>query len=505
MPHDGVSGKSASRIAAGPGGHGETIPALTPRTPRGHQFVIYGDSCSGVPGGRHEAGFAQVTHVVSCLRPRPEFILFPGDELIGLTADMAELRRQWAYWRAVEMAWAGREGIPVFHTTGNHTAYDNHSESVFREVLAHVPRNGPPGQEGLAYSVHHGDLLLACVNTTWSGLGGEGRVETAWLDRTLASADVRWKIVAGHQPAFPVNGFGGSYQRELAADNAEEFWAVLVKHGVLAYVCSHILAFDIQVHQGVLQLLSAGAGTTERMPAGVEYLHCVQAALDDKGLRYQVLDATGTIRERLSWPPRLPVSVTWAPLGTGTAPAECRSGDGEELEMICFRFTGIAPGPEGRAPQTLLHAWSPGPCLGPLWIGLQGAENRLCVVLSDAPEHSPHLWHGPVFESGEPFDFQLALHTSMGPGGILWRRDDDAPWSSLRAASPWGAERLEWPQLWTVGHARDRLDDRPFRGQALRAWWHRCSGPLVGDSHESQAALGSQPRTMGSVKEMRVA
>jgi len=471
MPHDDASGTPADLTPLGPSAPWLSIPALTPRTPRGHQFVLLADSCSGVAGGKHEAGFSQITGILARLQPRPEFILFPGDEVIGLTADMAELQRQWIYWHEVEMAWAGREAIPIYHTTGNHTTYDRSSEAVFRDVCAHLPRSGPPGQEGLSYATRHGDLALVCVNTAWSGLG-EGRVETAWLDQTLAAADARWKIVAGHHPAWPVNGFGGSYQRELAADNAEEFWRVLVTRGVLAYVCSHVLAFDVQVHEGVLQILSAGAGTADRMPARVEYLHCVQAALDDGGLRYQVLDAAGVVRERLSWPPGLPAAATWAPVEAGTTAAGCRGTIELKDAMVCWRFAGIMPAPGYRAPQTLLHAWSPGPCLGPLWIGLQGGEQRLCVSISDAPGHSPHLWHGPVRAPGESFDFQIALHTGMGPGGVLWRPNDRAPWSSLHAASPWGAERLQWPQLWTVGHARGGPDDRPFMGRDLRAWWH---------------------------------
>ncbi|MGY3440120.1 hypothetical protein [Bradyrhizobium sp. USDA 4473] len=63
-----------------------------------------------------------------------------------------------------------------------------------------------------------------------------------------------------------------------------------------------ILAFDVQVHRGVLQICTAGAGTAHRMPEGVEYLHCVQATLDQRGLRYQVLDTEGAVREQLAWP-----------------------------------------------------------------------------------------------------------------------------------------------------------------------------------------------------------
>ncbi|MBN1583682.1 MAG: hypothetical protein JXA89_23450, partial [Anaerolineae bacterium] len=164
----------------------DPIPALVPRDGDGHQFVCYADCCSGIPGAPHEATFASVNAVVSRLAPRPEFICFPGDEIKGLAADDATLRSQWRYWFEHEMAWLDREAIPLYHTTGNHTAYDAASEAVFRELLAHLPRNGPPGQEGLSYFIRRGDLLMVFVNTMWSGIGGDGRVETTWLERTLA-------------------------------------------------------------------------------------------------------------------------------------------------------------------------------------------------------------------------------------------------------------------------------------------------------------------------------
>jgi hypothetical protein len=447
-----------------------TIPALLPRGD-GHQFVCYADSCSGVPNGRHEATFASVNAVLQRLRPQPEFVCFPGDEIIGLTADDDELRRQWRYWLDHEMAWLDRAAIPLYHTTGNHTTYDHASEAIFREMLSHLPRNGPPGQEGLTYVVRRRDLLLVFVNTLWSRRGGEGRVEAAWLDQTLTDhADARFKLVFGHHPVFPVNGFPGPYQRDVEPEDGRALWHVLVRHGVIAYVCSHILAFDVQVHDGVLQILTAGAGTAHRMPEEIEYLHCVQMALDAQGLRYQVLDTAGQVREWLSWPPAVPASATWTPLpfGTVSAPTDTNSAH----RLVAWQFTAIPPRGADGTPQTLLSGWDPGNALAPLWIGLTRPENRLTVLLSPQPGRSPHQWFGPALEPGSPFALQLAIHTGMGPGGLLWRWNDDSPWSSLEGASPWGAERLVWPSTWSIGHGKRGPDDRPFRGQNLHTTWH---------------------------------
>lgn len=449
------------------------IPAIRPRG-AGYQFVLYADACSGVPGAPHEATFAAVNHVVARLDPPPELICFAGDEIQGLSADADALRAQWRHWLTQEMSWLDRAVTPLYHSTGNHTAYDPLSRRIFREMLDELPQNGPPGLEGLTYFVRRGDLLLAFVDTLDENRGGEGRVESVWLDQTLAAhADARYKLVIGHHPVFPVNGFSGSYQRELAPDDGAAFWATLRRHNVLAYLCSHILAFDVQVHQGVLQILSGGAGTAHRMPAGQEYLHCVQLALDEQGLRYQVLDEQGQRREYLEWPPALPPAADWTMLAMGAQPAPVggpASADPAQAQLLALRFSGRCT-ERGGPPQTLMCAWDPGPDLAPLWIGLIGAEQRLAVSIGPQRGRSPHLWHGPPLAPGRPFDLQLLLHSGMGPGGILWRAGDSAPWSSLRAASPWGVERLTWPERWSIGQGRD--GERPFLGQSLQASLHR--------------------------------
>ena len=439
------------------------IPALNPRG-RGHRFVFYGDACSGVPGALHEQTFAATNAVVRRIAPPPEFVIFPGDEVIGLTADPDQLRAQWRHWLDHEMAWLDRKATPVWHTTSNHTTYDTMSEAVFREMLA-LPLNGPTGQEGLSYWVRREDLLMVFVHTCWSGLEGEGHVETDWLHAILQQhADARHKLVIGHHPVFPINGFTGPYQREIGPEHGPVFWNILVEAGVMAYLCSHILAFDVQVHRGVLQVCSAGAGTAHRMPEGIEYLHCVQAALDRDGLRYQVLDATGAIRERLSWPPPAIPDASWRRLAHGTS-AAALTGKMPPGELLALQVSGRTASSPGTA-QTLFSAFSPG-TLAPFWLGLTGPKQKLTAVIGRAPGRSPHYWHGPSLAANARFDLHLLVHPEMGPGGLLYRCGDAEPWSSFTAASPTGPETLVWPEYWSAGHAQGGPDDRPFLGSDL--------------------------------------
>ncbi len=119
------------------------------------------------------------------------------------------------------------------------------------------------------------------------------------------------------------------------------------------------------------------------MPDGVEYLHCVQAVLDSEGLRYQVLDETGLVRERLEWPIRKLPAERWRPLPAGESRA-LLTGTLGPGRFAAFRFTGQAA-PEGsNLAQTLLSAFSPG-VLAPLWIGVRGPKQRLTAIISGQP------------------------------------------------------------------------------------------------------------------------
>lgn len=443
----------------------EPITALLPNS-GGHQFVMYGDSCSGIPNALHERTFADVNAVIKRLVPQPEFILFPGDEIVGLTPDPSALRKQWKYWFEVEMAWLDREKVPMWHTTGNHTAYDKMSEDIFREVLQ-LPGNGPADQKGLSYWVRKNDLLLVFVHTLWTGLGGEGHVETDWLRATLnRHSDAKHKIVLGHHPVFPVNGFSGTYQREIGHEYTDAFWSILVDADVLAYVCSHILAYDVQVHRGVLQICTAGAGTAHRMPEGVEYLHCIQAALDDDGLRYRVLDTDGLAREQLQWPPRLAGnSVEWKRIETGESDAPF-TGLISSGNVVEFRITGRTSQKTWAPEQTLFTAHSP-EAIAPIWLGIRGPKQTLTLVVGRQPGRSPSYWFGPDLAVGSDFNVHLTFYPDMGPGGVLYRNHGENVWTSFKAATATGIENVNWPGSWNVGYGQHGEHDRPFKGTGL--------------------------------------
>src|SRR4029450_13514847 len=144
--------------------------------------------------------------------------------------------------------------------------------------------------------------------------------------------------------------------------------------------------------RGVLQVCTAGAGTAHRMPEDTEYLHCVQGALDAEGMRYQVLDTEGRVRERLSWPLQLADVTDWRPLPAGVGEALLAGGPYDD-RILGLRFSGRAAAAGDGSAQTLLSAFRPDLQV-PLWIGLRGIDPRLAVIVGAQAGGRPAHWFG---------------------------------------------------------------------------------------------------------------
>ena len=453
------------------------IPGLVPDGPGGHQFVVYGDCCSGSPGTAHEGNFAANNAVIAALEPAPELIVLAGDAIMAMTDDPEEIRRQWRYFLDTEMVWAANRGTPVLHSTSNHNTYNKLHEDIWREFFPDLPDNGPSDQKGLSYWVRHDNMLLVFVNTSFSGFGEYGHVECSWLDEVLADqADAAIRLVIGHHPVHPANGYDRYPLWRIVPEEGRRFWDVLVRRGVAAYLCSHVIAFDVQVHQGVLQILTGGAGTEYGpgglMPATHEYHHCVQLAVDPGRIQYQVLDLEGRRREWLAWPPAVPPPESWQPFPGRTEnfqPVSPGSGDRpEEADLLFLRFSGILA--ETNQEQILLCGWekTEGPPV--LSVDLHKGGDLL-VRAVPRPGGGTEQWRGSVPNRDGRFGFQLAVHTGMGPGGLVFRADETCPWSSLASPSARGLEGLEWPRSWAVGCGPSGTSDKPYRGSDLTVEW----------------------------------
>ena len=433
---------------------------------RSHRFVLVGDSCSGIPGGPHEATFAAISSQIAAIDPEPDFICFLGDHIQGLTSDEASLRAQWRYWCEQEFGWSKSRGFPVFHLTSNHNTYDAMSERVFCAVFPDLPQNGPAEDRGRSYYVLQDDLLMVFTNSATARLG-PGRVETDWLAEVLAQhRRVPQKLVFGHYPVLPVNGYTQYPQWRIPPDAGDALWRLLVEHRVMAYVCSHVIAYDVRVRDGVLQICSAGAGTRygptgDFMRGGSEFFHFLVCELDEENLRCDVVDQEGGLRRQLCWPlTNLEAATTESSVHGGKVTSELQLP--EQVARLRFDIAAARSG-DGTVDavrETLLCGYDTKEGPPTLWFGLELGQLVVEIV----------LWPGgPVGRWVLNLRIQftrvsLEIAPELGPGGVLGTLDGRVP-SSLLTAVAEDLDGIRWPQHWCLGHGPSGETDEPYCGR----------------------------------------
>ncbi|HUU11017.1 MAG TPA: metallophosphoesterase [Phycisphaerae bacterium] len=151
--------------------------------------------------------------------------------------------------------------LPWYPVVGNHDASTTATDemTVLREHydthLKGKVNAGPEGTHETTYSFDAGDVHVAIINQYWDGKPkpghdavGNGDVVpalVAWLRKDLAASRKPWKIVVGHEPAFPQHDQdlerGRHATSSLNADtkHRDAFWKVLEDTGCAAYVCGH--------------------------------------------------------------------------------------------------------------------------------------------------------------------------------------------------------------------------------------------------------------------------
>ena len=436
-----------------------------------HRFVLVGDSCSGIPGGPHEATFAAISRHIAAIDPEPDFICFLGDHIQGLTSDEASLRAQWRYWCEHEFGWTKSRSFPVYHLTSNHNTYDAVSERVFCEVFPDLPRNGPADDLGRSYYVLRDDLLLVFTNSATARLG-PGRIETDWLAEVLARhRGVPQKLVFGHYPVLPVNGYTQFPLWRIPPEQGDTLWRLLVEHDVMAYVCSHVIAYDVRVRDGVLQICSAGAGTRygptgDFMRGGSEFFHFMICELDEGELHCHVVDESGNQRRQLHWPlARIDAPAVPSP-GQGV---QSTSGLGVPENVARLRFEiEIARSGDVLAStdrETLLCGYDVDEGPPTIWLGLECG--RLVAEIVLWPGGPLGRW---VVDS--PADFARAsieIVPALGPGGLLGTLDEGLP-SSLMTTVAEDLDRIRWPRHWCLGHGPSGESDEPFHGRVAATY-----------------------------------
>ncbi len=261
-------------------------------------LTLLGDSCSGVPGQKFEANLARIVSRLLERNAPADALLYLGDHVEGYTDDAVRLHRQWSYFLDKEFRPIDERFARVLHLAGNHDANTPVSAAVC-EARMPVPATARH-RKGLNYVADVEDAEIVVISTCDLGNRGFAAVDMPWLEEALLSLSAPIRLVAGHYPFHPVNGYEEVPKWVFSADQRAKAWRLFRDTGVHAYLCSHIIAFDFQVHDDVVQLCSGGAGT-EYGPDGVmgngEFRHFVNCMVSPERFAFEAIDENGRTRE----------------------------------------------------------------------------------------------------------------------------------------------------------------------------------------------------------------
>jgi len=200
----------------------------------------------------------------------PDFVLVAGDLVMGRWWDGPKQIEELS--KVFYTAWIGRmrdHGLKFYAAVGDHELGDNpwhgkrlehvpHYERAFVKYLK-MPRNGPPGKEGLTYSFVHKNVLFVAVDVFEQESMGAGMgtatfsgKQVDWLRKTLADrADADHVVVMGHTPIIGPVRARASSRLMLKGGRGSRLWQTMKAGGVDLYLCGEVHAITCRQVDGI--------------------------------------------------------------------------------------------------------------------------------------------------------------------------------------------------------------------------------------------------------------
>ncbi len=221
----------------------------------------------------------------------PEFVLVPGDQVMGHwdypekrldTGELVEGEEGVRYWASVYYpAWKKRfmvHGLSVYTAIGDHEVGDNPWKAGSRRLRCvpeykrmfarymEMPKNGPDHMKGTAFYVKHKNVLIVSVDVFEEGNSKQGGIaaqvtgkQLDWLSTILEkNTDVDHVIVMGHTPIVGPVRKRSSSGLMLEKGTDSEFWHVMRKHKVDLYLCGEVHAITCHFKDGIQQVAHGG-------------------------------------------------------------------------------------------------------------------------------------------------------------------------------------------------------------------------------------------------------
>ena len=195
----GLAANTKYRYHVGEGTHWSdwhTFATADPHT-RAFKFLLFGDSQCKINRAAYLPWRTTVQHAFAA-NPEAKFMINMGD-----LVDTGQSGEHWKAWFA---AAAGViDTIPEMAVLGNHETYGlpGSSKPAYWLAQFHLPRNGPAGLQGEAYSYDYGPVHFVVLDSQQDEEGDHLFArQQAWLDANLTASHAPWKIVMFHKTPY---------------------------------------------------------------------------------------------------------------------------------------------------------------------------------------------------------------------------------------------------------------------------------------------------------------
>ncbi len=247
------------------------------------------------------------------IEEEPHIVILTGDFVYKITGYDAISTEGWKHFNAIR----DRMGhyAPVIGVLGNHDTGAATGTMYLDYYLASFIN---AGTNTTYFSYDYSGIHILVLDSEVQGSEGEIQgAQLTWLENDLDSTDKEIIFAFAHRPLYPIKHIGSSMdvdpEKRTALQNLFE------EHDVTLFACGHDHAYNSMIVNGVLHLITGGAGAPlYNSPWGGAYHHYVVANVNSSGVDLDVIDTDDETRDEFSLPYEGPIIVYLRVVANGT-------------------------------------------------------------------------------------------------------------------------------------------------------------------------------------------